>query len=397
MEALNVRPPTVEPRATEHIPEMVDLIGRLMDAGVAYRVDGDVYYSIEKFGRYGLLSGRDLAQMRAGARVEVDERLEHPHDFALWKGSRPGEPSWDSPWGPGRPGWHIECSAMSARYLGADFDIHGGGLDLIFPHHENEIAQFEAATGERFCRLFVHNGFVNVNKEKMAKSKGNFFLIRQVLEHAHPESVRLFLLGTHYRGPIDLMVEMDREGEVVSFPQVAEAQKRTEYYYETLEKLAELASRKRAPQVPGVVEDAVRELEDRFVESLRDDLNTARAVGQLNDAMRTANDMVDRGEGLSKKQRASAAARMQQALEGFGEVLGLLRSTPEGFLMTDRGRKLSRLGIDEAQIESRIERRRKARSEKDWATADAIRDELAAMGVELRDSGGETRWVVRGS
>ena len=387
MDVLNVRRPTIEPKATEHVPEMIEIVSKLVDAGLAYPLEGDVYFSIEAFRGYGKLSGRDLDQLMAGARVEVDTRLRNPHDFALWKASRPGEPTWDSPWGPGRPGWHIECSAMSLKYLGAGFDIHGGGLDLIFPHHENEIAQSEGALGERFCRMFMHNGFVNVNREKMAKSKGNFFLIRQILEHAHPEAVRLFLLGTHYRGPIDLQVTMDGDGAVREFPQIAEAQKRTEYYYETLGRL-ERASASGSDDT-GAVAGAAEAFRDQVDASLCDDFNTARAVGHLNDFMRTANELVDGGGG-------GAAARLAlEALAGCGGVLGIMQSTPDAFAEGVRDRRLAALGITADEIEARIEARREARARKDWAAADAIRDELAALGIELRDAGDGTRWTVR--
>ncbi|MCJ7493900.1 MAG: cysteine--tRNA ligase, partial [Deltaproteobacteria bacterium] len=207
MEALGMERPTHEPRATENISQIIDLVKKLVEKGFAYTVDGDVYFSVEKFSSYGKLSGRDLEEMRAGARVEVDERKNNPLDFALWKSSKPGEPEWDSPWGRGRPGWHIECSAMSQRYLGESFDIHGGGQDLIFPHHENEIAQSEAATGKPFVRFWVHNGFVNINHEKMSKSLGNILAIRDLLQDHHPEVLRLFLLSNHYRSPVDFSLQ----------------------------------------------------------------------------------------------------------------------------------------------------------------------------------------------
>jgi len=388
MEALNVRRPTIEPRATEHVQEMIEIISKLVDAGTAYPLEGDVYFSVEGFEGYGKLSGRNLDQLMAGARVEVDTRLRSPHDFALWKASRPGEPSWDSPWGPGRPGWHIECSAMSLKYLGAGFDIHGGGLDLIFPHHENEIAQSEGALGEPFCRLFMHNGFINVNREKMAKSKGNFFLISQILEHAHPEAIRLFLLGTHYRGPIDLLVTMDPDGTIREFPQVSEAQKRIEYYYETIGRLEKAAADGSADA--SLITKAAESFSDRVDASLCDDFNTARAVGHLNDFMKAANELVDGGGG------GAAAARALEVLARCGDLFGIMQSTPEAFTRSVRDRKLAALRITAEQIEARIAARREARERKDWASADAIRDELAALGIELRDAGDTTRWTVRG-
>jgi cysteinyl-tRNA synthetase len=206
MDALGVRRPRVEPRVTNHIPDIVRTVERLLARGHAYQVDGDVYFGVDSFPGYGRLSGRNLDDLKAGARVEVDDRKRNPLDFALWKSSKPGEPSWDSPWGPGRPGWHIECSTMSTKYLGETFDIHGGGKDLVFPHHENEIAQSEAATGKPFCRYFFHNGFVNIDKEKMSKSLGNFFTIREIHKAYDPEALRLFLLTTHYRSPVNFDV-----------------------------------------------------------------------------------------------------------------------------------------------------------------------------------------------
>jgi len=395
MAALNVRPPGFEPRATEHIPEMLDLISRLVDGGFAYRVDGDVYFSIEAFKPYGALSGRDLEALRVGARVEIDPRLRHPNDFALWKASKEGEPSWDSPWGPGRPGWHIECSAMSLKYLGADFDIHGGGLDLVFPHHENEIAQASAALGRPFCRVFLHNGFVNVNREKMAKSKGNFFLIRQVLEHGHPEAIRLFLLGTHYRSPIDLQVDLGPDGSLRGLPQIAEAQKRVEYYYETIEKLGLAAPGPADP--PSDLAGTVEGLRSLVDEALGDDFNTARAVAHLNDIMRTANEVVDRGKTMRAGEKASACVLLLDTVRWCGELLGLVQADPETFMRTERRRRLDRLGLTEDDIELRIAARRQARERGDWSAADSIRDELKARGIEIRDQAGATRWTVRGS
>ncbi len=394
MASLGVLAPTHEPRATDNIPEMIEIIERLIVKNLAYVVEGDVYYEVQAFERYGRLSGRNLDQMRAGARVNIDTRLRHPADFALWKSARPHEPSWPSPWGPGRPGWHIECSAMSLKYLGMDFDIHGGGMDLIFPHHENEIAQSEGASGQPFCRVFVHNGFVNVNREKMSKSLGNFFLVRQVFEHGHPEAVRLFLLGTHYHAPIDLKVDLDEEGHVLGFPQIAEAQKRIAYYQETVEKLEESA-RGQKGDPPDAASELCRSFDDDFDAALADDLNTAMAIGRLNDFLRAANDLLGKGGGLGKKQRGPAAALALRSIRLAAGTLGILSIAPEEFFSSQRTRAMAKLGITEKDVEDRLEARRAARASKDWAAADAIRDELLAMGIDIRDAGDKTSWRAR--
>jgi cysteinyl-tRNA synthetase len=394
MEALNVRRPTHEPRATEHIDEMVGLIEKLVAKGLAYDLDGDVYFSVQRFPGYGRLSGRSLDRLKAGARVEVDSRLDHPADFALWKRARPGEPSWPSPWGPGRPGWHIECSAMSERYLGTDFDIHGGGMDLIFPHHENEIAQSEGAHETPLCRMFVHNGFVNVNKEKMSKSRGNFFLVRQVLEHGHPEAVRLFLLGTHYHAPIDLLVDIDEHGDVVGFPQIAEARKRIRYYYETKERLEEMAGGGTVEPPPAAVE-MCDDLRRSITGALADDVNTARAVGRLNEFFRTVNEAMSRGGSIGKKQRRGAARAFLDAISETTSTLGLLASSPAEYFARETSRALRALPVTAEQVEEKLDERRRARAARDWPRADAIRDELLALGIEIRDAGETTSWRVR--
>ncbi|NWF54628.1 MAG: cysteine--tRNA ligase, partial [Syntrophaceae bacterium] len=303
MAALGMEKPTHQPKATENIPQIIDLIQRLVDKGVAYPVNGDVYFSVEKFGPYGKLSGRDLEEMQAGARVEVDERKKNPLDFALWKASKPGEPEWESPWGKGRPGWHIECSAMSQRYLGESFDIHGGGKDLIFPHHENEIAQSEAATGKPFVRYWVHNGFVNINQEKMSKSLGNILPIGELLREHHPEALRLFLLSSHYRSPVDFSPQ-----------HMAEANANLDRFYSALLGIEELLSGKAeaSPLNPASLKGAAKEVFEKtsktresFEEAMRDDFNTALALGYLHDLTRLLNRVLaDKG---FRKDPAAAA------------------------------------------------------------------------------------------
>jgi len=397
MERLGNLPPTIEPRATDHIEDMHGLISALLDRGIAYRVDGDVYYSVDAFPGYGKLSRRELQKHIAGARVDVDERLKSPADFALWKSAKPGEPSWPSPWGPGRPGWHIECSAMSRKYLGADFDIHGGGMDLIFPHHENEIAQSEGALEKPFCRVFLHNGFVNVNKEKMSKSLGNFFLIREVLEHVDSEALRFFLLGTHYRGPIDLMVDLDEAGRVRAFPQIQDAQKRIVYFYETRRRIEELlpADGPGAPAaMPKEIAAKLDGYEGDILDALHDDANTAAAVGHISDAFRFINETLD---GMKKggPARTAAAAGMAAFVKKIGSLMGILEKDTDAFLDAYTDRRLAAMGLGRQEVQAKIEARARARAQKDYGLADEIRGELLAGGIELMDGKGGTRFRVK--
>jgi cysteinyl-tRNA synthetase len=397
MERLGNLPPTVEPRATDHIEDMHGLIAALLERGIAYRVDGDVYYSVDAFRDYGKLSRRDLQKHVAGARVDVDERLKSPADFALWKSAKPGEPSWPSPWGPGRPGWHIECSAMSRKYLGADFDIHGGGMDLIFPHHENEIAQSEGAWEKPFCRVFLHNGFVNVNKEKMSKSLGNFFLIRQVLEHVDSEALRFFLMGTHYRGPIDLMVDLDGNGRVRAFPQVLDAQKRIVYFYETRRRVEELLPGSGGAPASAPPKEIAKKLdgyESSILDALCDDVNTAAAVGHMSDAFRFINVTLD---GMKKggDARRAAAQAMAALVKRTSSLMGILEKDTDAFLDAYTDRRLAAMGLGRQDIAARIEERTRARASKDYGRADEIRDELLASGIELMDGKGGTRFRVK--
>jgi len=393
MDQLGVAKPTHEPRATEHIDDIIRIVAALVDKGFAYQSGGDVYFSIEKYDEYLKLSKRNLDDMKAGARIEVDERKAHPMDFVLWKEAKPGEPSWDSPWGKGRPGWHIECSAMSMRFLGETLDIHGGGKDLVFPHHENEIAQSEAATGKPFCRYWLHNGFVNINSEKMSKSLGNFFTIREVLERYDAEALRFFLLTAHYRSPLDF-----------SDQNVNEAEAGLDRIYTALAAMEELAS-----GAPGDVEKidakSLKEAEkdllektagfrERFREAMDDDFNTAQVLGHIFDLVRAVNRALAEAGKPSKALKA-ILSRARQVLNEAGEVLGILRTRPDDYLEKARERKIVELGITREEIEALIDERTAARAAKDFARSDRIRDALLERGIVLLDSPQGTKWRIK--
>jgi len=317
--------------------------------------------------------------MEAGARVEVGEHKQHPMDFALWKGAKPGEPSWDSPWGKGRPGWHIECSAMSMKYLGPTFDMHGGGKDLIFPHHENEIAQSEAASHQPFARFWLHNGFVNIDNEKMSKSLGNFFTIRDVLARFDPQTMRYYLLTTHYRSPINF-----------SDQNLNEAQGRIKYIYETLLRL----SQKRTPgdASPPYRESWVGEIVPRFVEAMDDDFNTAKAIGDLSEVFRLINEIADRPADASVDGRTLRA--IDKGLKDIGAVLGLFCDEPAAVLDRLSKAKQADKKVDGAEVERLIAERTAARKSRDFARADAVRKQLTEMGVVLKDGPTGTTWEI---
>ena len=361
---LGILRPTHEPKATEYIPGMVSMIQQLIDKGFAYVAsNGDVLYSVSKFEPYGQLSGRDIDELRAGARVAVDEAKHDPADFVLWKRAKPGEPSWPSPWGEGRPGWHIECSAMSLDLLGSHFDIHGGGMDLKFPHHENEIAQSCAATGDNFATLWMHNGFVNVDDEKMSKSLGNFFRIRDVLDSGHlrdPEVLRFFLVSSHYRGPINY-----------SLVQIEQADAALGRLYTALRDVTPA--------------NAVRpsEATQRFEAAMDDDFNTPDAIA----ALQTLATEVNRAKSAGDSATASALAAELKTLAG---VLGLLQLAPEDFLRKSKAGDSAQSGFTDAQIEQLIADRTAARASRNFKESDRIRDELAAAGVVLEDKPDKT-------
>ncbi len=389
MERLNVLAPDIEPRATEHVPEIIELIRVLVKKGHAYQAGNDVYFSVRSFPSYGALSRRDVDQLRAGARIAVGAIKEDPLDFALWKGAKPGEPFWKSPWGPGRPGWHIECSAMSMKYLGETLDIHGGGLDLIFPHHENERAQSEAATGRTYVKYWVHNGFVTINGEKMSKSLGNFITIDEILQDHHPETLRVFLLSKHYRSPLDYSSQAMAEAEtalVRTYSALAQAKE-----------LVQGRTRKKRPVSDPAIEAAgmLEGLQVEFDRAMDDDFNTARAMGHLFEGVRALNRL-----GQEARQRPSAlyAPMLERgigAVLSCGKVLGICNEDPGTFLRQRDLRAIGEMGLREEDILRAIEQRARARREKDWTTADSIRDRLERSGIVLMDGPDGTRWSVK--
>ena len=381
MAALGLSIPTHQPRATEYIEEIIEICQTLIDQGMAYASAGDVYYRVDKFDSYLKLSKRNMDEMQAGARITPGEQKENPMDFALWKGAKPDEPSWTSPWGPGRPGWHIECSAMSSSLLGDSFDIHGGGRDLIFPHHENEIAQSEAASGKPFAKYWVHNGFVNVNQEKMSKSLGNFFTIRDILQTYDPEVVRFFILSAHYRSPIDF-----------SDQNLADSQAGLSRFYEALQ-VAEDA-------VAGVAESDLdsslgAELEAKFREAMDDDFNSALAIAHLFEAVRTTNRLCATKKFRKKAELVAQVRDLSATILRLGAVLGLYNSNPAQWLEKVKLAGLAKLDISAEEIEAQIEARKQARADKDFTRSDEIRDELIARGIELLDTPQGTSWKLQ--
>lgn len=361
--ALGVLPPDHEPKATHSIPEILSMIETLIARGHAYiGSNGDVFYAVQSFETYGRLSGKQLEDLRSGSRVDVDDAKKDPLDFVLWKMAKPGEPSWDSPWGQGRPGWHIECSAMSTCCLGNHFDIHGGGMDLQFPHHENEIAQSEGATGERFVNVWMHNGFVRVNEEKMSKSLGNFFTVREVLKQYRPEVIRFFILNSHYRSPLN-------------------------YSQDTLnEALAGLTRLYTAlRELPVATLNNSFDEDDygvRFKAAMNDDFNTAEALAVLFDLARDINRQKSVDPGL--------ASQLASRLRGLASHLGLLETDPELFLKSPA--PASDEGFTDDQIEALISARQEAKGQKNWSEADRIRQTLAEQGILLEDTAGKTTW-----
>jgi cysteinyl-tRNA synthetase len=352
--ALGIQMPNSEPRATAHIGGIITMVQTLIEKGYAYAADnGDVYYSVRKFEGYGKLSGKVLDELEAGARIEIDEVKQDPLDFVLWKHAKADEPHWDSPWGIGRPGWHIECSVMSTCCLGNNFDIHGGGPDLKFPHHENEIAQSEAATGSRYANNWMHAGAVRIDGEKMSKSLGNFFTIREILEKYHPETVRFFLLSSQYRSSINY-----------SEDSLKEAQVKLERFYNALAKVDNHA-----------IAAKNNDFSERFFAAMDDDFNTAEAIGVLFDLVREVN----KAEGNKK---FALGAQLRE----LGAVLGCLQLPPEEFLQSGSD-------VDAKYIEMMIQKRIDAKKAKDFATADGVRDELLAKGIVLRDGPDGTSWA----
>jgi len=395
MKRLGIIPPTVEPRATHHIQDIVGMIAGLVEKQVAYEVEGDVYFEVRKFSQYGQLSGRNLEELLAGARVEVDPRKKNPMDFALWKAAKPGEPGWESPWGKGRPGWHIECSAMSIKHLGPTFDIHGGGKDLIFPHHENEVAQSCAYTGKEFARYWIHNGFVTIDDEKMSKSLGNFFTIREIFEKSPyservtGECLRYYLLSTHYRSDINF-----------SDQSIAEAKAALDNVYGLVQRLEEFDSEEKK-QGDKEWERFSKHFAKKFQESMDDDFNTPKVLGAFHELRGDVNKLLVKG--LSKK----AKRNVLDDLKKYGQLLGLFQIPSnewnfKGVFLagTASGKSTSTGSLDvigskdeASMVEEKIRLRNKARAQKDFSTADTIRKELAEQGIILEDRpDGTTRW-----
>ena len=377
MDALNVIRADYEPRATQFISQMIEVIEVLIKKGLAYQINGDVYFAVEKFDGYGKLSGRRLEEMEAGARVDIDENKHNPFDFALWKSSKPGEPEWESPWGPGRPGWHIECSAMSSEYLGKSFDIHGGGKDLIFPHHENEIAQSEGAFEKKFARYWVHNGFVNIDQEKMSKSLGNFLMIKDILELYHPEVIRLFLLSKHYRSPVDY-----------SDKAMDEAKTSLEKIYGLLLRIENILKND-STQKSHLSGDYWK----RCCEAMDDDFNTARGIGILFDAVRHLNRLLDEEKNLTLEIKQALITGRNDILK-MGSILGIFYEAPALYFEKMQARAIHAQAIDPEMVEEMIQQRYEARKSKDWEKADHIRQQLTDMNITLEDRPDGTVWKI---
>ncbi|MDR2726728.1 MAG: cysteine--tRNA ligase [Deltaproteobacteria bacterium] len=386
MGRIGVLPPDEEPRATQYIGQMIDLAERLIAAGKAYATPaGDVYFRVRAFAGYGRLSGRDPDDLRAGARIMPDEEKEDPLDFALWKAAKPGEPHWPSPWGEGRPGWHIECSAMSETTLGLPLDIHGGGLDLIFPHHENEIAQSEAASSQNLARFWVHNGFVQIDAEKMSKSLGNFKTIRGILNDWEPEALRFFLLSKHYRSPIDFSVDG-----------MEEAERGLRRIYEGLRDAGRSLEREAWAHAPAgdASLEAFQSLDASFMEAMDDDCNTAVAIGHVFNAIHLLNRVLD-----DKKLKTTHAARLLcqailTAARRWSAILGVLEAEPAAFLERLRAARAKRRHIDPDRVHTLIRERQEARAQKNFNRADAVRAELSQLGVEVRDTPEGPAWDI---
>ena len=359
------------PKATENIKDIIQIIEKLFQNGLAYQIDGDVFYSVTKFPDYGKLSGKNIEQLESGARVEIDPRKKNPLDFALWKAAKPGEPFWDSPWGKGRPGWHIECSAMSMKYFGESFDIHAGGTDLIFPHHENEIAQSEGATGKPFVKYWMHNGFLNIEGEKMSKSLGNFFTAREIMEKYHPAVIRMFFLLKHYRSPINFSEE-----------RILEAQHALERIITTLENIdlifdeQKIESKGATPSLP----ESIAELKQAFMDEMDDDFNTAGAMAKIFDLVKEANLILAKNQ--VPQEDLVSLMKIKEIIEELDDFLGIL-FYKEAIKSSIK---------EETLINILIDVRRKLRTEKQWSLADYIRNELDKAGVELNDHPQKTTW-----
>jgi cysteinyl-tRNA synthetase len=374
MDALNVLRPTMEPKATEHIDHIIRFVEKLIEKGKAYAVDdGNVYFSIDAFENYGRLSGRNPDDMRAGSRIAVEEKKKNPLDFTLWKPAKPGEPFWESPWGNGRPGWHIECSAMSHEYLGEGFDIHGGGKDLIFPHHENEIAQSEALFGTQFVKYWIHNGFVDINHEKMSKSLGNFTMIKEVLEKYSPEVIRMFLLSKHYRSPIDY-----------SEQSMHEVSMGLDRIYGFLERLENQGIQ------PGGSENGP--LWQAFADAMDDDFNSAKALAAVFETVKRGNKLLDEAQDQMEDTLTADLTQVRKDMADIAGILGIFLETPPAWFAAKKDKGVAEMAVDPQTVEALIAERTQARKDRNFARADEIRDQLQEMNIVLEDGPGGTVW-----
>ena len=390
MDKLGVDRPDIEPRATDHIDEMIALIEELVNQGKAYQAGNDVYYVVDSFPEYGKLSGRNLDDMLAGARIEVNTQKRNPMDFVLWKGSKPGEPKWKSPWGEGRPGWHIECSAMSKKYLGDTFDIHGGGQDLIFPHHENEIAQSEGANGVPFAKMWIHHGFVTIKDEKMSKSLGNFLTIRDILDAYHPEILRFFIFSTHYRSPLDF-----------SESAMQNAAAGLERLYQCVAAVDALGKTDGQGNTSSLISEAdknkLSEFEERFRQAMDNDFNTAQAQGIFFDVAKTINRIMQQFPDAPPKQDIEIVQSSVLILKKLAGIMGILREDAATYLANRKDELIQDQAIDSNAIEKLVKERFECRKQKNWARSDEIRDQLLAMNIELKDGAEGTTWSVKSS
>ena len=384
MDRLGIARADVEPRATEHIADMIEIVKALIEKGYAYTVDEgeaqSVYFSVEKFPQYGKLSKKKIDELMSGARVDPDERKRSPLDFALWKASKPNEPWWESPWGKGRPGWHIECSAMSLRHIGETLDIHGGGADLIFPHHENEIAQSEAYTGKPFAKYWIHNGFVTIDKEKMSKSLGNVLNIRDLLDMYDAEALRLFLLSSHYRSPIEFSHEYIKEAEAT-----------LDRVYSTIWRIEDFENVEPKDKSKSKIELNIRNLKSEFEKAMDDDFNTAKALGVIFEFIKELNRFMDKKP--SNKEDLTLLSYAKKIIKELGGVLNLFQRQPTQWYRDLL--KIKKLEISEEVINRLIEERVKARKNKDWQKADTIRQQLLSKGIILEDKPDKTVWKVK--
>lgn len=365
-QAIGIHKATIHPKATENIDAIIDVIKHLEENGYAYNVDGDVYFSTKKFKEYGKLSKQPLEDLEAGARIDINDNKRDAMDFALWKKQKEGEPAWESPWGMGRPGWHIECSAMVNKYLGKTIDIHSGGQDLIFPHHENEIAQSECANCEPFANYWMHNGYININNQKMSKSLGNFFTVRDILKKYDGEVIRFFMLSAHYRNPINFADTL-----------MEQAKSAVERVYTCIDNLEFLLANSEERELTDSEKEYMNKLEEckqKFIDAMDDDLNTADAIAAVFDIVYASNTALS----TENKNAKSVVEKTLSLIHEIGAVLGLFEKKKDNSI--------------DAEVEALIEQRNKARSEKDWATADAIRDKLKSMNIELKDTPMGVKW-----